>query len=122
MAAADRFRSVQVLCFSIMEVGRTGFYQYRSGFRCVANIRRGLAAGVLTCLAILISYAVDPVDVLAFLIILIAAKKPRYPRYPGIPNLLDAILRDATIYFVLMFLCQVLFDVFVAFVSVSHPR
>ena len=63
-----------------------------------------------------------PVDVLAFLSILIATKKPRHPRYPGIPSLLDAILRDATIYFILIVLCQVLFDVFVAFAPVSHPR
>ena len=61
-------------------------------------------------------------DVLAFLSILITAKKPWHSRYPGIPSLLDTILRDATVYFVFMALCQVSSDLFVSFAPVSHPR
>jgi len=51
-------------------------------------------------------------DALAFLMIFMAAKKPRYP---GVPSILDAILRDATIYFLLMFSCQIITDFFIIF-------
>ena len=55
------------------------------------------------------------IDIVAFLIILITARRSRVARYPGMPTILDTILRDATHYFVLMFIVQlvsVLFDLF----------
>lgn len=44
-------------------------------------------------------------DVLAFAIIVSTAKRTRMS-YPGIPSLLDVVLRDATVYFMLIFACQ----------------
>ena len=32
-------------------------------------------------------------------------------RYPGIPSILDTVLRNATGYFVLMFSCQLVYEV-----------
>ena len=43
-------------------------------------------------------------------------------RYPGIPSILDAILRDATGYFILMFLCQLLYEIFTFFTQASGTR
>ncbi|KAF9646676.1 hypothetical protein BDM02DRAFT_3118320 [Thelephora ganbajun] len=51
-------------------------------------------------------------DVLAFLTILIIAKRTRANRYPGIPSILDVILRDATLYFILMFGTEIAFQLF----------
>ena len=48
------------------------------------------------------------------IVVVVAAKKPK-SRYPGIPSILDTILRDATIYFLVMFFLQVTSDVFVFF-------
>ena len=58
-------------------------------------------------------------DILAFAIIVISAKKTCYPRYPGIPRLMDAILRDGTIYFLLTCLLQILADLFIIFAPVG---
>lgn len=52
-------------------------------------------------------------DILAFLSIVIAAAKPRNSRFPGIPSILDVILRDATVYFIIVFLLQILGDVLI---------
>ena len=56
------------------------------------------------------------VDVLAFLIIFFAARKPRYS---DMPSILDAILRDATLYFVVIFSGQILLDAFILFAPVG---
>lgn len=45
-------------------------------------------------------------DIIAFAAIVITAMRPG-ARYPGIPSILDTILRDATTYFILSFICQV---------------
>jgi len=47
-------------------------------------------------------------DVFAFSIILFTARRSARNRFPGIPSLLDIILRDATRYFMLIFLYQFL--------------
>jgi hypothetical protein len=57
-------------------------------------------------------------DILAFLIIFFRARRPAM-RFPGIPSLLDTILRGASVYFVLVFTCQVLLVFFLLFTSVS---
>ncbi|KAF9787198.1 hypothetical protein BJ322DRAFT_707199 [Thelephora terrestris] len=54
-------------------------------------------------------------EVVAFTAIFFTARKPRHGRYPGIPSLLDAIWRDATEYFLLITLCDVLSDAFIIF-------
>jgi len=51
-------------------------------------------------------------DVLAFVVIFFTARRLGTGRYPGVPSILDTLLRDATIYFVLVLLCQLLFQVF----------
>ena len=33
-------------------------------------------------------------------------------RYPGIPSILDTILRDATVYFIILFASQLMFQLF----------
>ena len=43
-------------------------------------------------------------------------------RYPGVPSILDAVLRDATIYFILMFLGQLLSEVFTFVPGVGDIR
>ena len=54
----------------------------------------------------------DILDLFTFVIIFFAAKGRGARRHPGIPTILDTIFRDATIYFVVMFLCQILAEVF----------
>jgi len=51
-------------------------------------------------------------DSLAFLIIVIVARKPKYP---GVPTILKTVLRDATVYFVLLFVCEIMTDFFIIF-------
>lgn len=58
-------------------------------------------------------------DILAFLIVFIVARKPGHHRYPGIPSILSVILRHATKYFLLIFLLQILYDLFIFFASES---
>jgi hypothetical protein len=53
-------------------------------------------------------------------IILVTAKRMGTVRYPGIPSILDIILQDATLYFVFMFACQTLFEMFLFFAPVGH--
>ena len=59
------------------------------------------------------------VEVLAFSIILVVARKPRQGRHPDIPSLLDAIPRDATHYFLLMFFCIISSDLFLMLAPVG---
>ncbi|KAF9648019.1 hypothetical protein BDM02DRAFT_3187465 [Thelephora ganbajun] len=54
-------------------------------------------------------------DLLVFVIIFATAKRRGMTRYPGIPTLLDTILRDATLYFILISTGQVLFEMFLFF-------
>ncbi|KAF9787197.1 hypothetical protein BJ322DRAFT_707057 [Thelephora terrestris] len=58
-------------------------------------------------------------EVVAFAAIFLKARKPRHGRYPGIPSLLDAIWRDATEYFLLITLCDILSDAFIIFAPLS---
>ena len=59
------------------------------------------------------------VDLVAFLMVLVRTKRSRTNRYPGIPNILDAILRDATVYFLVIFISQLIFQLFVFVAPVS---
>jgi len=51
-------------------------------------------------------------DLLAFSAILVTVWRTRVNAYPGIPSLLGTIIRDATLYFIVIFGCQVLVVLF----------
>lgn len=59
------------------------------------------------------------VDVFAFVIILLAARSRGRGGYPGVPSIMDTVLRDATMYFMLMFLGQIMSEMFTIFIAVS---
>jgi len=60
-------------------------------------------------------------DSLAFAIILFTARRPGMSRYPGMPSVLDTVLRNATEYFILMFLGQLLYEV-LSFLNQDTPQ
>ena len=60
-------------------------------------------------------------DLFTFLIIFVTARGPRTSRFPGIPTILDAILRDATIYFLVMAAIQSLLLFSTLFAPVGNP-
>ena len=64
----------------------------------------------------------DIVDLFAFLIILSTAKRQGRNRHPGISSILDAILREATLYFVFIFTSHFLFELFLFFAPVGDAR
>lgn len=41
-------------------------------------------------------------------------------RYPGIPSILDNILLDATVYYILVFVCQLLLELFLFLAPVGY--
>jgi len=61
----------------------------------------------------------DIADILAFLIILVTARRQGVNRYPGVPSLLEVILRDSIRYFMVMFVGQFLFLLFLFFAPVG---
>jgi len=54
----------------------------------------------------------DILDLFAFVIIFFTTKRRGAGRHPGIPTILDTIFRDSTIYFMVIFLCQFLGEIF----------
>jgi hypothetical protein len=62
------------------------------------------------------------VDGLGFLAILVTARRQGRNKYPGIPSILESILRDATINFVLMFISHLLFLLFLVSAPVGDIR
>jgi len=60
-------------------------------------------------------------DLFTFLIILVTIRGPRTSRFPGVPSILDAILRDATVYFLLMTIAQLLLFASTLFAPVGDP-
>jgi hypothetical protein len=64
------------------------------------------------------------VDGLGFLAILVTARKRgrNILGYPGVPNLLESILRDATISFVLVFISHLLLLLFLVSAPVGDLR
>jgi len=58
-------------------------------------------------------------DLLAFMAILVTAWRKRANTHPGIPSLLETIRRDATLYFIVIFGCQVLVELFSLFAPVG---
>jgi len=54
-------------------------------------------------------------DLIAFLAILVTVKRQGIYKYMGVSCLLDIIFRDATVYFLCMFACQILLGLFLLF-------
>ena len=80
-------------------------------------LQRNFTSGILMHF-ILLPHC-DTVDISAFLIILVTAKRQGRNRHPGISSILDTVLREATLYFLLMFASQFLFVMFLFFAPVS---
>ena len=59
------------------------------------------------------------VDLFVFITILVTARASVTSRYPGIPNILDVILRDATLYFLLIVASQLVLFFFLFFAPVG---
>ena len=62
-----------------------------------------------------------PIDFFTFLIILATAGGRRTSRSLGISKILDAIVRDATVYFLLIVASQLVLYFFLFFAPVSYP-
>jgi len=77
-------------------------------------------SGVLTYSTFRTPLRCGTVDVFAFLMIVVAVRG-RTAGFPGIPNLFGAILRDATIYFLLIFALQFVLLMFAFFAPVGDP-
>jgi hypothetical protein len=60
------------------------------------------------------------IDFFTFLVILTSTRRRETSRFPGIPSILDAILRDATVYYALVFVCQLVFEFFLLFAPVRE--
>jgi len=89
------------------------------GMSSPSNLQHDLTSGVLMRFIPHAPQRRGITDLLAFLIILVAARRPGIHRYPGIPSILDAILRDATRYFILMFVCQLFVELFLLLAPVG---
>ena len=63
----------------------------------------------------------DITDLFTFSITLVTTRGPGTSRFPGIPTILGAILRDATIYLLVMAAAQLLFLFSILFASVGGP-
>ena len=61
-------------------------------------------------------------DLITFLAALFIARRRGTHRYPGIPHILDAMLRDATLYFLLSTVFQALLVFFGLFAPVGGTR
>lgn len=110
-AAGGKPGIVQVLCLRTVESRAADLLEHGRCLRCVLTVSPPNLSQVL----LHTPYAT--IDSLAFLVVFFAAKKPKF-RYPGIPSILDAILRDATAYFIIIFSCQIISDMFVIFAPV----
>lgn len=79
---------------------------------------------VLTFITVYNSLHRSIIDVVAFSVIFSTARgrRPRESRYPGIPSILDTILRDATFYFIFMFVCQLVLEFFLLLAPVGDAR
>ena len=64
----------------------------------------------------------DVIDLLVFLTTVVTAWRARANAYPGVPSLLETILRDATLYFVVIFGCQLTVEMFSFFAPVGGTR
>ena len=86
-----------------------------------SDLRDNSTLGVLMYFMSRIHPRYGIVDLLTFMIILVTARGPRTGRFPGISTLLDAILRDATVYFLLIVASQLVLFFFVFLAPVCDP-
>ena len=85
------------------------------------DLRKDFTLGVLMYFVSRTHLHRGAVDLLTFSIIFVTARGPRTSRFPGIPTLLDAILRDATVYFLLIVASQLVLFFFVFLAPVCDP-
>ena len=62
------------------------------------------------------------IDLIIFFIILVTARGSRTGELPGIPNILDVVLRDATVYFLLIVASQLVLFFFLFLAPVGDPH
>ena len=86
-----------------------------------SSFQREFTLGALMSFAYCAALCCGIVDLFTFLIILATARGPRASRFSGIPTISDAILRDATIYFLVMAPPQLLLLVSTLFAPVGDP-
>ena len=113
--AGHRSGSIQGLHLPTLEVRRAFFHQCGDFFRCGPNLDHTFPCTTSHC---------DVVDLVAFSLIFVTARAtlPRAGRYTGIPSILGIIVRDATLYFIVMFFCQLLLESFLLFAPVCNVR
>ena len=107
---ADRSGRIQSLLFPTVAARGDRFHSFRGCFRFVSmfyNLPHGLSLGALIPDLVSPRVVASCTDVFAVLAIFFAARGP-WLRYHGIPTLLKTILRDASVYFLSMFACQLL--------------
>jgi len=109
-----RHRWPAVVAFSSVSVA------FGTSLSISSDFRREFASGALMSFVSRAPLCCSIADLFTFLIILVTARGPRTNRFPGIPTILDAILRDATIYVLVMAAAQLLF-LFSLFAPVGHP-
>lgn len=117
--AGDKFRPIQNLLLRTLACRGALFHQSSNRFRYALNLQHKLTLGVLTHLTPLHSPHCNIVDLLAFSIIFFAAKRSGPDGYQGIPSILDIILRDATLYFISVFICQSVLEFFLLLAPVG---
>ena len=90
-------------------------HQSLNFFRCGPNPDHAFLCATSHC---------GVVDLVAFSLIFVTAraKTPRASRHSGFPSILGIIVRDATLYFIIMFLGQLLLESFLLFAPVCHAR
>ena len=86
-----------------------------------SDFQRDFTLGALMFFASHVPLYWGMTDILMFLIILATAKGPSTSRFPGVPTILDAILRDTTLYFLVMVAVQFLLFFSSLFAPVSDP-
>ena len=87
-----------------------------------SDFQHNFTLGVLMYFTSRTSLRCGTIDLFIFVIILVTARGPRTNRFPGIPSILDAILRDVTLHFLLIFAFQMVFFMFLFFAPVGDPH
>jgi len=87
-----------------------------------SDFRRNLTSGVLIYFISRAPLRYGIIDFSTFLIILVTAGGRRTGRFLGISKILDAIVRDATVYFLLIVTSQLIFYFFLFLAPVGYPH
>ena len=119
--ARDRLGCVQGLFSPKVAAWGDCLHRYFCRFRYALTIRHGSILGALTYFMLHTLLLCGAVDLLVFLIILITARRSGTSRLPGISTILDAILQDATVFFLLIAASQLVLCLFLFFAPVGDP-